>query len=495
MMSTPARSHRPASAAFAIPMALLATVAWSQDVAPPVALRAPVEVLPAPSSPASQAPVAATTSREPAPLVLARLSQDPTPTLSPQTFTETLRAADRYRTIVEAGGWPTLPVGTVLKPGDRSPAVLALRRRLAVTEDLDPSLSASPVFDDAVLAAVRRFQVRHGLPDAGLVARRTVEAMNVPAEVRQRQLSGSAGRLMGSSFAFGERYVVVNVPSAAVEAVERGVVARRYVAVVGKPDRATPTVETRVTNINFNPTWTVPVSLIRKDIIPHVRKDPGYLAKMHIRLLDGQGQEVEPARIDWSTEKAVNYTVRQDPGFDNSLGQVRIDMPNRHAVYMHDTPSKNLFTRDARFHSSGCVRVADVKDLAGWLLEGTPGPSGPGSTWGRMEIETGIATGERRDLKLGRPVPVTFVYLTGYATPDGTVHFRDDVYGLDVPAGTPVTRAPEPRPAEARVPEAKPSEAKSSEAKPIEARPAGPAPAEAASTGSIRPPGPIPNRR
>lgn len=106
-------------------------------------------------------------------------------------------------------------------------------------------------------------------------------------------------------------------------------------------------------------------------------------------------------------------------------------MPNRHAVYMHDTPSKGLFSRDVRFHSSGCVRVADVKALVGWLLDGTPGPNGPGSAWGPMEIETGIATGERRDIKLAKPIPVTFVYLTGYATPDGRVHFRDDVYGLD----------------------------------------------------------------
>src|SRR5918912_1340690 len=194
--------------------------------------------------------------------------------------------------------------------------------------------------------------------------------MNVPADVRARQLSGSAQRLAGSRFPFGERYVVVNIPSATVEAVEKGQVVRRYVAVVGKKDRASPTVMARIQSVNFNPTWTVPASLIRKDIIPHVRKEPGYLAKMKIRILDGQGREVDPAAIDWSTEKAADYTLRQDPGAGNSLGQVRIDMPNRHAVYMHDTPSKNLFSRTARFHSSGCVRVAEVKGLVAWLLEG-----------------------------------------------------------------------------------------------------------------------------
>ncbi|WP_036270232.1 L,D-transpeptidase family protein [Methylobacterium sp. WSM2598] len=380
-------------------------------------------------APAREAPRRA--SRELPPLVLAPVSQDPTPTLTPATFLDTLRMADRYQAIVQAGGWPSVPASLSLKPGDRHPGVLALRRRLAATEDLPADAPVSDRMDEALVAAVTRFQHRHGLPETGLVGAMTVKALNVPASVRQRQLAASAARLMGSRFPFGERYVVANIPAAAVEAVERGAVVRRYVAVVGKPDRASPMVETRITNVNFNPTWTVPVSLIKKDIIPHMRKDPGYLAKMHIRMLDGQGNEVQPTAIDWSTEKAVNYTVRQDPGFDNSLGQVRIDMPNRHAVYMHDTPSKSLFTRTIRFHSSGCVRVAEVKGLVAWLLEGTPGPGGPGTVWGPIEIETGIATGERRDIKLAKPVPVTFVYLTGYATPDGRAHFRDDVYNLD----------------------------------------------------------------
>ncbi len=389
------------------------------------------DVKPAEPRAADGNPAPRKVSRELPPLVVARMSQDTTPTLTPATFLDTLRAAERYQALVEAGGWPSLPADLTVKPGERNPAIPALRRHLVLTEDLAPGGPETDQLDPGLVAALKRFQARHNLPETGLLGRQTVAALNVPAGVRQRQLSASANRLIGSNFPFGERYVVVNIPSAAVEAVDHGSVARRYVAVVGKPDRASPMVETKITNINFNPTWTVPVSLIKKDIIPHMRKDPGYLAKMHIRMLDGQGQEVQPTAVDWSTERAVNYTLRQDPGFDNSLGQVRIDMPNRHAVYMHDTPSKSLFSRDVRFHSSGCVRVADVKALVGWLLDGTPGPNGPGSAWGPMEIETGIATGERRDIKLAKPIPVTFVYLTGYATPDGRVHFRDDVYGLD----------------------------------------------------------------
>jgi murein L,D-transpeptidase YcbB/YkuD len=283
---------------------------------------------------------------------------------------------------------------------------------------------------------VKRVQARHGLPATGLVGPRTIAALNVPAEVRARQLAASAERLAGTRFPFGERYVVVNIPAAAIEAVENGAVRRRYVAVVGKSDRPTPTLMARITSINLNPTWTVPASLVRKDIIPHMRRDPRYLARMRIRILDGHGREVDPASIDWSTEKAADYTLRQEPGTANSLGQIRVDMPNRHAVYLHDTPSKRLFAQDARFHSSGCVRVADVKAFAAWLLEGSPGAGGTG-TWTEGDIGAAVAAGARQDVALKKPVPVAFVYITGYATPDGTAHFRDDVYGLDAePAPT-----------------------------------------------------------
>ena len=360
-----------------------------------------------------------------------------------------MRAADHYLGLAEAGGWPALPSGTNLKLGDRSEAIQILRERLAATGDLAPEDRRGLDFDARVLAGVKRFQRRHGLPETGLVGARTIDAANVPAQVRFRQLTASAQRLVGSSFAFGERYVVVNIPSASVEAIERGQVSRRYVAVVGKKERASPTVETRITNVNFNPSWTVPVSIIKKDLIPHRRKDPGYLAKMRIRILDGQGAEVDPRRIDWATEKALNYTLRQDPGAENSLGQIRVDMPNRHAVYMHDTPTKRLFGEAARFHSSGCVRVADVKAFVEWLLEGTPSPTG---AWRQAEIDAAIEAGKRQDVKLARAVPVAWVYMTGYATPDGTVHFRDDVYGLDEPAPATAPRLAIDVPATAALP-------------------------------------------
>jgi murein L,D-transpeptidase YcbB/YkuD len=374
---------------------------------------------------------------------IAAISQDPRPTLDGGTFINTVRAASRYKDIAEAGGWPTLPEGTVLKREDKGPMVALLRQRLAGEGDLRPEPTDSLVYDAALAAAIKRFQARHGLPESGAVRARTVAALNVPAALRHRQHAASAQRLLlaGAKIPAGERYVVVNIPAAAVEAVENGQVVRRYVAVVGKPDRPSPMVETRITAINLNPTWTVPVSLIRKDIIPQMRQDPGYLAKGKIRILDGNGQEIDPSAIDWSTDRAVNYTLRQDSGAANSLGRIRIDMPNRQAVYLHDTPKQRLFAEDARFHSSGCVRVADVLGFTEWLLRDTPGPNG---AWSGAALETAIGSGARQDIRLERPVSVAWLYLTGYATADGVVHFREDVYGLDVPKAEPVPEAAEP---------------------------------------------------
>jgi murein L,D-transpeptidase YcbB/YkuD len=384
--------------------------------------------------PAAPAPAAATrpAPRRPAPRPAAPREttinpEDTQPTFTADTLPNTALASERYLEIVRAGGWPSLPKGVTLKEGARGPAVATLKRRLAITGDLEGD-AGGDVFDGAVTAAVKRFQFRHGLRQTGVVAGLTLAEMNVPAQTRFRQLVSSAQRIAGSNFAFGPRYVVVNIPSAHVETVENGAVARRYVAIVGRPDRASPTVETRITTVNLNPNWTLPPTIIKEDIIPGMQKGRNVLAQKGVKVFDGSGQEIPASSIDWSSARAMNLTYRQEPGPRNALGLVRIDMPNRDAVFMHDTPSRNLFGGDRRFNSSGCVRVQDVRDLAVWLLQGT---NGPGGDWDRQDIDAGIATGDRRDIRLSRAVPVAWVYMTGYATPDGMVHFRPDVYGID----------------------------------------------------------------
>lgn len=366
--------------------------------------------------------------RPPPPKERGIVTDDPRPALTAETQRLTVEAANRYRQIADNGGWPELGSAR-LALGSKGPQVLALRQRLAAEGDLEPGETASPVFDKSLQEAVKQFQARHGLARSGVIAGSTLKALNVPAATRAKQLENSAARLADRSFGFGNRYVVVNIPSASVEAVENGTVRRRYVAVVGKPENASPQVDARIGSVNINPTWTVPTSIIKNEFIPKMRANAGngFLARANIRILDRSGNVVPASAIDWSTDKAVNYTFRQDSGASNSLGQIRIDMPNRDSVYMHDTPSKRFFNAQDRFFSHGCVRVQDVRSLAAWLLEGT------GGTWDKQSIDAAIAIGERKDVRLTRPVPVSWVYLTGYVTDDGKAHFRDDVYGLDTP--------------------------------------------------------------
>ena len=268
-----------------------------------------------------------------------------------------------------------------------------------------------------------------GLRQTGDVSGATLRALDVPAATRFRQLASSAQRLAGVDFPFGPRYVVVNIPSTAVDAVENDRVVRRYAAIVGDVEHHSPEVMAKIVAVNINPTWTVPSSIIKNEIAPKMLKDPGYLSRARIRVLDNHGDEIDPRGVNWSSEKALNYTLRQDSGAGNSLGSIRISMPNPYAVYMHDTPSKNLFASDYRFLSHGCVRVQGVMDLAAWLLEGA------GGHWDKDTITRKIASGEREEVRLPQAVPVVWVYMTGWASADGTVHFRDDVYGVDEVGG------------------------------------------------------------
>jgi L,D-transpeptidase YcbB len=358
------------------------------------------------------------------------LSDDPNPTFQPDTFFATAKASERYAAIADAGGWPR--IAAPLRAGSKGAAVTLLRRRLGAEGDLDAARAAegpgSGIWDDDVAAAVKHFQSRMGLRQTGVVAGATLTAMNVPAATRFRQLASSAQRLAGVNFPFGDRYVVVNLPSTSVEAIENGRVAHHYVAIVGGVEHQSPEISAKISVINLNPTWTVPTSIIKKEIIPKMQKDPGYLTRAKIRILDGAGNVIDPKSVNWNTERAVNYTLRQDSGASNSLGAIRIGMPNKLAVYMHDTPSKGLFGADYRFLSHGCVRVQGVYDLAQWLLEGTSDGS---SVWSKDAILAKIKDGAREDIKLAKIVPVVWVYLTGWANGDGLVNFRDDVYGID----------------------------------------------------------------
>jgi len=355
----------------------------------------------------------------------AKLSATSVPVFSPRTPAFIEQAIIEYRNITGQGGWPIVPANKKLRLGDSSSNVRLLRKRLAVSRDLDASAGNSDVYDSWVDNAVRRFQARHGLPADGVAGKYTYAAMNVPSSIRLGQLETNLVRLRSMSGFLGERYVMVNIPAAQIEAVENDRVASRHTAIVGKVDRQSPIIASKIFELNLNPYWTSPVSIVRKDLIPLMRKNPKYLEENNIRIFDwNTDQEISPQSIDWNTDEAVNFKFRQDPGKINAMGSVKINFPNPHAVYMHDTPQQSLFSRLLRFESSGCVRVQNVRDLCTWLAKDTPG-------WNRRQIERTIESGERIDVKLAEAVPVYWNYITAWSTQDGVVQFRDDIYGRD----------------------------------------------------------------
>jgi murein L,D-transpeptidase YcbB/YkuD len=348
------------------------------------------------------------------------------PILSPQTVAATEAAIQQYQQIVARGGFPPLPRGERLRLGMRNDGVAALRRRLVASGDLDSSLAASQIFDAYVDAAVKRFQGRHGLGQTGVVAAQTYAALNTSADKRLKQLEINLVRIKSLAGGnLGSRYVTINIPAALVETVENGVVATRHAAGVGKIDRQSPIMSAKISEVNFNPFWTVPASVIRKDLIPKMQADPGYLRDNRIRVFNGAGQEVAPEQINWRSDEALRYRFRQDQGGEfNSLGFMRINVHSPHGVYMHDTPAKGIFGDDFRFVSSGCVRVQNVRAYVEWLLRDTPG-------WDRDAIERAIASGQRIDAKFREPLMTHWVYITAWATPEGVVQFREDIYNRD----------------------------------------------------------------
>ena len=342
------------------------------------------------------------------------------------------QAIERYRQIVTAGGWPVTADKVTLRPGDTSSEVAAIRRHLIIEGDITGGSENNPTFDQEFLQGLARFQIRNGLRVSGFVDSRTLAALNVTAPERIKQLESNLARIQGMmSINKAPRYVLVNVPAFVAQAVQDGTLALESNVIAGKPARATPQVSAKIIEINFYPTWTVPEIVAQQDLIPKIRKDQSYFSEEHFSVMtDYKSPPLDPATVDWNSPQVVSYKFRQDPGPFNALGVVRINMPNKHNVYMHDTPLKQLFSQSARAFSSGCVRVEKVLDLVAWLLSDKKG-------WTLEKVQAQVDSGQKLDVRLAKSVPVHFVYLTAFATGNGVAQFRPDIYGRDAGQGGP----------------------------------------------------------
>lgn len=348
------------------------------------------------------------------------------PILSYDTAYNLQLAISQYEPFVAAGGWEETPQEAYgLKLGESRKAVVALKRRLISSGDMAMVENVSDMIDAPADAGIRAFQARHGLVVTGQVDEATWYALSVPAQTRLNQLYLNAQRVQTMASNLSERYVVVNIPAATIEAVNGGMVEQRHTAVVGRVDRATPIMASKVSQINFNPYWHVPKSLVERDLTKYMLENPNYLAEQNIHIYDGSGTEISPASIDWNNlGNAINYMYRQEPGAANSMGHCKINFYNPYDCYLHDTPTKALFGENARFHSSGCVRVEGVNQLVNWLLRDN-------GDWDQNKVDMTFESLQRLDVECKARVPLHTTYITAWANKQGTVSFRDDVYNFD----------------------------------------------------------------
>lgn len=337
----------------------------------------------------------------------------------------------RYRAIEAAGGWPKLPEKLALRPGQRSGALAALARRLAIGGDMDPSVAERPpaTYDANLQNGVRRFALRHGLRETTRLTPDVVAAMNVPVAQRIRQIELNMERWRWFPRDLGETHIRVNVPEYHLDLWDHGKIALAMNVIVGAIDKPTPIFSDQMTAIIFSPYWNVPATIAADETLPGLMGDPEYLARNNLEVVSTSGEVVDPATIDWSQADPGNpetfpYRFRQKPGTTNSLGLVKFLFPNDFDVYLHDTPSAELFKRDFRALSHGCVRIQQPVALAEYLLKDLP-------SWNAPRIEKAMHAGLEETMKLPHPIPVHLMYWTVRVDERGTVQFFDDIYGHD----------------------------------------------------------------
>ena len=331
----------------------------------------------------------------------------------------------RYRTIRDQGGWPSVTPGPVLKLGMTDARVPVIRERLSVTGELTAADTVSDSYDQTLTGAVKRFQQHHGLTADGVIGPATLAAMNVPVQERIDQIKVNLERARWVLHDLPEDVVITDIAGFEVSYRQGGKITWSTRAQVGKPYRKTPVFRDQIRYLEVNPTWTVPPTILQKDILPQLAKDPSYLQQKDMQVLTHDGKHVDPTTIDWRQypQKRFPHLLRQNPGPNNALGRIKFMFPNKHLVYLHDTPSRNLFERDQRAFSSGCIRVMHPFELAELLLDDPQ--------WTQSRIEEVVKSKQTTRINLAKPVTVILMYWTVNITDDGGMMFKADVYDRD----------------------------------------------------------------
>lgn len=347
-----------------------------------------------------------------------------------QEYDNLVKALSKYKTIETQGGWEYFSTSLKkIEPGTEHSDIVKLRERLSVTQGaIEPDSTNENLYDQTLFDQVVIFQVRNGLKGDGVIGKQTIEALNVPVGDRIASIEANLERWRWLSDDLGERYIMVNIANFDLQLIDKGKPVFTSEAIVGRPYRMTPVFSSLMTYLVLNPDWTVPPTILKNDVIPEVIKNPNYLNEKGMKVLTMDGKEVTASAIDWNraAKSGFPYMIRQEPGKMNALGKVKFMFPNQHNVYIHDTPSRNLFTQTDRGFSSGCIRVNRPIELASLLLADLP-------AWTPQQIDQVLSQGKPRTVSLPKPIPVHLLYMTAWADGDGIVYFRKDIYNRDQP--------------------------------------------------------------
>lgn len=345
--------------------------------------------------------------------------------IKPAFYSRLKQGLARYREIAAAGGWPEVPAGKMLRPGMQDPRVPVVRERLRTTGDFQGPASDSARYDEDLQAAVLAFQSRHHLGTDSVVGPATLAAMNIMADERVDQIRVNLERMRWVSDGLPGDLVLVDIAGQEVQLFRDDEVVWKSRVIVGRPTRPTPVFRDQIEYLELNPNWTVPPTILKKDILPAMRKNPGYLKKKGLQVISRAGKPVSSESVNWQGSAAsFPYMIRQPPGSRNALGEVKFMFPNRYSVYLHDTPSRSLFSKPKRLYSSGCVRVERPWELAELVLNDP-------EHWNKERFESIVASKRTRRVDLKEPLPVVLAYWTAEAGADGAVKFREDVYARD----------------------------------------------------------------
>jgi murein L,D-transpeptidase YcbB/YkuD len=344
-----------------------------------------------------------------------------------------MKALVRQRELVTRGGWPLipgLPKNAKLRPGDIDPRMPAVRARLLATGELPAPLPFERnAYGTGTVAAVRRFQERHGLEPDGVIGKRTLAEMNITAEQRVRQIELNLERWRWVPRDLGKRHIRVNIADFSLKVIENGQLVLEMPVIVGTPYRRTPMFSSQMSYLEFAPTWTVPPTVLREDKLPAIKKNPAFLNKNHFHVIRHSGQELsaeELAAINWRSVQPERFpgTLRMDPGPWNPLGRVKFMFPNPYNVYLHDTNERGLFGRTRRTFSSGCIRIGEPVELARYLLRDQP-------RWDEDRLQQALSRSVPMQVSI-TPIPTHIQYWTTRVATDGSPRFRSDLYLRDL---------------------------------------------------------------